>query len=438
VEIKLADEQVPPPPPRPGAEILPVRDIAPRPDTAPPIVSSRADLRHRLNSATAGADVPVAAVDMDAWDSNAAELVQRAEGKPIRVVTAAIRNRSLIRDLLGRDGFDGVLTFTLAEAIWLAGTGISDDAVVAYPSADRRALSRLVGDEHLASRITLMVDDIAQLDLVDAVAPPEARAELRICLDLDCSWQAMGARFRFGPRRSSLRTAADVARLARVVVSRPGFRLVGLQAYEGQLADAHSQPRRGRLRAALHRRLRQRSVRDVVGRRADVVKALRDVAELEFVSGGGTGSISLTASDSSITEIAAGSGLLGPTLTDRVTDFMPRPAAFFALPVVRRPRPRVVTVAGGGYVASGPAHGDRLPTPWLPEGLRLDPKEGVGQTQTPLIGATADSLALGDLVWFRHAKAGELAERFDRYHLVRGEKLVDTAATYRGDGKAFL
>ncbi|NED93986.1 amino acid deaminase/aldolase [Phytoactinopolyspora alkaliphila] len=402
------------------------------------MVSSRADLRHRLNTATAGADVPLAAVDMDAWDANATDLVQRAHGKPIRVVTAALRNRSLIRDLLGRDGYEGVLTFTLAEAIWLAGTGICDDAVVAYPSADRRALARLVGDEHLAGRITLMVDDIAQLDLVDAVAAPEARAELRVCLDLDCSWQGLGGRLRFGPRRSSLRQPADVARLARVVVSRPGFRLVGLQAYEAQLADAHSQPRRGRLRTAVHRRLRERSARDVARRRTAVVEAVRDVAELEFVSGGGTGSISRTAADSPVTELAAGSGLLGPVLTDTAADFTPRPAAFFALPVVRRPGPRVVTVAGGGYVASGPAHGDRLPTPWLPEGLRLDRGEGVGQTQTPLIGATADSLALGDLVWFRHAKAGELAERFDRYYLVRGERLVDTAATYRGDGKAFL
>jgi D-serine deaminase-like pyridoxal phosphate-dependent protein len=41
-------------------------------------------------------------------------------------------------------------------------------------------------------------------------------------------------------------------------------------------------------------------------------------------------------------------------------------------------------------------------------------------------------------VWFRHAKAGELSERFDRVHLIRGGAIVDTVPTYRGEGKTFL
>ncbi|WP_376778634.1 alanine racemase [Phytoactinopolyspora halotolerans] len=402
------------------------------------MTSSRADLRHRLNSAIGDDDVPLAAVDLDAWDSNADELVRLAAGKPIRIVSAAVRNRTLLRQLLARDGFSGVLAYTLREAVWLVGTGICDDAVVAYPSADRRALSRLVGEEHLAGRITIMVDDIAQLDLVDAVAPPEARAELRVCLDLDCSWQALGGRLRLGPLRSPLRTPEDMARLARAVVARPGFRLVGIQAYEAHVAAAHDAPPHGRVRAYLRRLMRKRADQDLASRRAAVVDAVRDICDLEFVTAGGTGSIRSTAADASVTEVAAGSGLLGPTLLDRSEDFVPLPAAFFALPVVRRPRNGVVTVAGGGYVASGAAGRDRLPVPWLPEGLKLGTPEGAGQTQTPLHGPTADGLALGDLVWFRHAKAGELAERFDSYHLVRGERLVDTAPTYRGDGKTFL
>ncbi|WP_420813792.1 alanine racemase [Phytoactinopolyspora endophytica] len=402
------------------------------------MTSSRADLRHRLNSATGDDDVPLAAVDMDSWDANADELVHRAAGKPIRIVSAAIRNRTLIRQLLARDGFAGVLAYSLREAIWLVGTGICDDAVVAYPSADRRALSRLVGEEHLAGRITIMVDDIAQLDLVDAVAPPEARAELRVCLDLDCSWQALRGRLRLGPLRSPLRTPKEMARLAQAVVSRPGFKLVGIQAFEAHVAEAHDHSPQGRLREFLRRSMRKRADQDLASRRASVVDAVRDICDLEFVSAGGTGSISSTAAEAAVTEVAAGSGLLGPALLDRATEFTALPAAFFALPVVRRPRNGVVTVAGGGYIASGVAGKDRLPVPWLPEGLRLGKSEGAGQTQTPLHGPTAEGLALGDLVWFRHAKAGELAERFDSYHLVRGERHVDTALTYRGDGKTFL
>ncbi|WP_343074446.1 alanine racemase [Phytoactinopolyspora limicola] len=392
-----------------------------------------------MNSATAGCDLPLAAVDMDAWDANSDDLVRHAAGRPIRVVTAAIRNRALLRDLLGRDGYRGVLSFTLAEAIWLAGTGISDDALVAYPSADRRAISRLTSDEHLAGRVTLMVDDIAHLDLVDAVAPPEARAELRVCLDLDSSWQALRGRWRLGYRRSPLRAVDDVTRLARAVMSRPGFRLVGLMAYNSQPAVDLWRTRHGRIRRALARRVLRRSMGRLAERQAAVVEAVRAITDLEFVNAGGTASMAATAQHSWVTEVSAGSALLGPASTDDLTDVQPRPAAFFAAPVVRRPGPGVVTVAGGGYVASGTAGAHQLPLPWLPEGLRLSRDEGAGQTQTPLLGgATADSLAIGDLVWFRHVKAGEMAERFDNYHLVRGERLVDTTPTYRGDGKAFL
>jgi D-serine deaminase-like pyridoxal phosphate-dependent protein len=56
--------------------------------------------------------------------------------------------------------------------------------------------------------------------------------------------------------------------------------------------------------------------------------------------------------------------------------------------------------------------------------------------QTPLHGAAG--LRVGDRVWFRHAKAGELCERFDVVHLIRGGELVDSVPTYRGEGKTFL
>ncbi len=105
---------------------------------------------------------------------------------------------------------------------------------------------------------------------------------------------------------------------------------------------------------------------------------------LRFVNGGGTGSLELTAAEPAVTEIAAGSGLYGPTLFDAYRAFRPEPAALFALPVVRKPSPGVVTVLGGGYLASGPADAARLPVPFLPTGLSLDKQEGAGEVQTPL------------------------------------------------------
>ena len=159
---------------------------------------------------------------------------------------------------------------------------------------------------------------------------------------------------------------------------------------------------------------------------------------LRFVNGGGTGSLESTAAEPAVTEVTAGSGLYGPTLFDAYRAFTPRPAALFALPVVRRPGPGVVTALGGGYLASGPADRARLPRPHLPAGLRLDSQEGAGEVQTPLLGTAAEELAIGDRVYLRHAKAGELCERFASLHLLEGERIVDEVPTYRGEGQCFL
>ena len=123
---------------------------------------------------------------------------------------------------------------------------------------------------------------------------------------------------------------------------------------------------------------------------------------------------------------------------DRYSAFSLKPAAGFALPVVRRPSADTVTLLGGGYHASGAAGKDRLPEPWLPEGLKLDSLEGAGEVQTPVTGDAARSLALGDRVYLRHAKAGELCERFDSLLLVSGDAVVGEVPTYRGAGKTFL
>jgi D-serine deaminase-like pyridoxal phosphate-dependent protein len=170
---------------------------------------------------------------------------------------------------------------------------------------------------------------------------------------------------------------------------------------------------------------------------ADVLRA-HGAPPLELVNGGGTGSLELTAAGADVTEVTAGSGLYGPTLFDAYRAFSPHPAAMFALPVVRRPGRGVVTALGGGYLASGPADAARLPRPHLPSGLRLDRQEGAGEVQTPLLGDAADGLAIGARVYMRHAKAGELCERFASVYLLEGERIVDEAPTYRGEGQCFL
>ncbi|BCL31853.1 amino acid deaminase/aldolase [Streptomyces aurantiacus] len=400
-------------------------------------MTARAADRARYDRATAHLDAPVAIVDLDAFDANADDLVRRAAGKPVRVASKSVRCRALLERVLAREGFAGLMSYTLAESLWLARSGF-DDVLLAYPSADRAAYAELTDDPKLAAAVTVMVDDPAQLRLIDD-ARDGGREEVRVCLELDTALRMFGGRVRVGALRSPLRSAAQLAEMARAIARRPGFRLVGIMAYEGHIAGVGDALEGRPLRSRAIRLMQATARKELRQRRAEVVQAVRAVApDLEFVNGGGTGSVQHTAAEDSVTEIAAGSGLYVPRLFDNYTSFSGRPAALFAQPVVRRPGVGVVTVLGGGYPASGAPGPDRLPVPYLPEGLRFDAQEGAGEVQTPLLGSPADDLLIGDKVWFRHAKAGELCERFDVLHLVEGDAVTASVPTYRGEGHTFL
>ncbi|MBO8199801.1 amino acid deaminase/aldolase [Streptomyces smyrnaeus] len=396
-----------------------------------------ATVRARYDRATAQLDAPLALVDLAAFDANADDLLRRAGGKPVRVASKSVRCRALLERVLAKDGFSGVMSYTLAESLWLARSGITD-VLLAYPSADRAGYAELAGDPKLAAAVTVMVDDPAQLALIDA-ARDGGGERIRVCIELDTSLRLLGGRIHIGSRRSPLHSPAELADLARAVQRRPGFQLVGVMAYEGHVAGVGDAVAGAPVLSRGIRLMQSAARRELAGRRAAAVRAVRAVApDLEFVNGGGTGSVQHTAAEEAVTEIAAGSGLYVPRLFDNYTSFTGRPAALFAMPVVRRPGVGVVTVLGGGYPASGAAGPDRLPEPWLPTGLRYAPQEGPGEVQTPLLGRPADDLLIGDKVWFRHAKAGELCERFDTLHLVEGDRVTASVPTYRGEGMTFL
>jgi len=396
----------------------------------------------RLERATAELQAPFALIDLDALWANAADMRARAAGKPIRLASKSLRCRALQERVLASGGFAGTLAYTLPEALWLASCGF-EDLLVAYPTADTRALRTLAGEA--ASAITPMVDGVEGLDLIArSLSHSDASAPIRVCIDVDAGWCALGGRVRVGARRSPVHTPEQAAQLAREILARDYLRLVGVMAYEAQIAGVGDAPPGRPLRALAVRAMQALSARELAPRLAAIVAAVQDTLAahgapaLELVNGGGTGSLELTAAHASVTEVSAGSGLYGPTLFDAYRAFTPRPAAMFALPLVRRPGRGVVTALGGGYLASGPADAARLPQVHLPAGLQLDGQEGAGEVQTPLLGHPADGLALGGRVYLRHAKAGELCERFNSLYLIEGETIVDEAPTYRGEGRCFI
>jgi D-serine deaminase-like pyridoxal phosphate-dependent protein len=389
-----------------------------------------------LEAATAGLESPLAVLELGALRYNTHDLVRRAAGKPIRVASKSIRVRGLVHALLGTEGYAGVLAFTLPEALWLAET--IDDIVVGYPTADADAIRRLAADPVAAARVTLMVDSVEHLDFIDACVPPNQRERLRLCLELDVSWQSAVLLGHVGVWRSPIRTADEAAAFARVIEARDGFTLVGMMAYEAQIAGLGDRNDPRGSWSLTKRWMKRRSIAELTERRAEAVAAVRQVALLEFVNGGGTGSIESTSQDESVTEIAAGSGILGGHLFDNYRSFHPAPAASFALSVVRKPAPSMAVILGGGWVASGPPGEDRMPRLEWPTGLHLVRREMAGEVQTPIRGEAASSLGTGDRVWLRHSKSGELSERVNDFVVVDNDRLRDRLPTYRGEGKAFL
>jgi D-serine deaminase-like pyridoxal phosphate-dependent protein len=404
-------------------------------NTTPP-ATAVADDHARLERIFADLDAPFALVDLDAMWSNAREMLDRGAGKRIRVASKSVRCRALLERILAHhERFRGLMTFTLPETLWLHSLGF-DDLLLAYPTADRAALAEL-GALEGDGRPIVMVDSTDHLDLI-ARAVPEPAAPIRVCIEFDTSYWLARERVKIGPKRSPIRTPDQVAALAGDIVSRPNLELAGVMGYEGHIAGVGDQPLGKPLQGPAIRRMQRASAAELVERRAAVVEAVRAVAPVELVNGGGTGSLHTTGAEDAVTELTAGSGFYAPTLFDRYSSFSLRPAAMFALPVVRRPDKHTVTLLGGGYHASGAAGKDRLPEPYLPPGLKLDAQEGAGEVQTPVTGDAATCLAVGDNVYLRHAKAGELCERFLTLHLVAGDEIVDEVPTYRGEGRCFL
>lgn len=359
---------------------------------------------------------PVGVIDLAAFDYNALQMRTRAGGLPIRVASKSVRSVAALRRALDHDGYHGILAYSVPEALHLVAEGFRD-IVVAYPSVNRKALGELAASSTARDTVTVMVDSAELLSLLPG--------RLRVAIDIDCTLRLPGVVV--GPRRSPIREPEQVTVLAREIARR-GHHLVGLMAYEGHVASvADGLPGPA---GVVKRWLRSHSMADLAPRRRACVAAAREVADIEFVNGGGTGSLQESAAEGTLTELAAGSGFYTPALFDDFTGINHKAAAFFVCQVSRVPAPGWATVNSGGWIASGPPAKDRVPVPVWPRGLSYSSTEGAGEVQTPLRGA---EMNVEDVVWFRHAKAGEMTENVDHL-LAVGPDGVDVWDTYRGQG----
>jgi D-serine deaminase-like pyridoxal phosphate-dependent protein len=389
--------------------------------------------RHALD----GERLPAAIVDLDAFDRNVDRFAQvaRTAGKRLRVASKSLRCPALIARVLERapDVAGGVMTYTAEETAYWAEAG--RDALLAYPTVQRADAQSLARANKKAPAGTV-VDDPAQLPALAEAARAEG-TRIPVVIDVDMSWRLGG--LHVGVRRSPLRDPDAVVALARAIAAEPSLRFDGLMGYEAQVAGVPDAAPFQRWQNPIKRTLKRASRPAVASLRARLVEALGAAGLApRIVNGGGTGSAAWSSSDAALTEVTVGSGFLAGHLFDHFRGLTVEPALFFALQVVRRPGPGLVTCHGGGWVASGAAGADRLPLPVLPHGLKLLPLEGAGEVQTPLALTNGVQLQLGDPVFFRPAKSGELAEHVIEYLLVRDDRLVERVPTYRGLGRCFL
>lgn len=379
---------------------------------------------------------PFAFVDMDLLDQNISAILKRSGTKKIRIASKSLRSVGILSYILSKSAqFEGIMCYSAAEAVWLANTGF-DNLLVAYPTVNPAHLKAVCEEIRRKKTLYLMTDSPEHLSILNQIAAKEG-VILPVCVDIDMSMRFLG--IHFGVHRSPIHNLAGLDAYLERLKHCQNLRLEGLMGYEAQLAGLGDNQKGKTLMNQAVRFLQKRSLKEVISRRAQMVARIQEKGfELSFVNGGGTGSLENTSLEACVTEVTAGSGFYSPALFDNYTKFKHLPAAGFAVEIVRKPKKDTYTCLGGGYIASGAVGNEKLPSPYLPEGAYFDPNEGAGEVQTPVYYSGTEKLELGMPVFMRHAKAGELCERFNELYLVRDGQIESNIPTYRGVGKCFV
>lgn len=382
-----------------------------------------------------GERLPAALVDLDVLDKNIEDIVKRSKGKKIRIASKSVRCKTVLKRILEShpEVFNGLMCFSPEEAADLAYHGF-DNLLVAYPYVRELQLLRLFPKIKEGNEIILMGDLPEHFENYNNLAEKHG-VKLKVCLDIDMSTSFPG--IWFGVFRSSLRSINQLKKVLKTIKDCPNLELIGLMGYEAQIAGVcDSNPYTWFINPVI-RVLKKLSIKKIHQRRQEMVHYCKSEGfEITLINGGGTGSIESTFEDESVNEIAVGSGFYSPILFDFYDSFHHQPAAFYAVEVTRQSQEGISTCAGGGYVASGSLGKEKIPTPFLPEGIKLIDNEMAGEVQTPVKHSMP--LSLGDPVFFRHGKAGELCERFNEILLVQNGQVQERALTYRGEGKCYL
>ncbi len=378
---------------------------------------------------------PVALVDLDAFDRNTQAVASQVRGgQTIRVATKSIRVPALIRRVLDSGlPFKGLMTYSAFETLDLAKSGF-DDFLLAYPVATTSEVEALAEVVQQKKTVRVIVDSIEHLDFLSRSL---GDVSIEVVFDVDLSLRLLGGKIHLGVRRSPLRTSDQVWALYQKLLGFKNLRFGGIMGYEAQVAGLGDRNPFSKFLNLPKAWIRKISKSRAATTRAAIHKTFeRNGVQIHLFNGGGSGSLNWTHDEVCLTEMAAGSAWFSPHLFDYYSNIRFEPSCFFALNAVRHSDPGFVTLQGGGYIASGEPGWDRVPLAHWPKGVHLVPTEGCGEVQTPVTSKL--KMPLGKHVVFRHAKAGELMERFNEVVLVQDNQIKQRVPSYRGQGLCYF
>lgn len=385
---------------------------------------------------------PVMVVDLDCLDENIMNISKNADkyNKNIRIATKSIRIPDLIRYIQNKGGkkFQGLMCYSIEEARFLSTLGF-DDLLIAYPTFSFNDIEVFFSLTQSAKNVILMVDCLEHIEAIEKFwdrFSDENNYKARICIDVDMSWKPAG--LHLGVFRSSIRSIDNFTNLFNKIRGNRYLELAGIMGYEAQIAGMGERNPFTPMLNPVKKYIKYQSVKDVHKKRKAIYDFLENEnCQTDFFNGGGSGSLLSTAKEPWITEVTVGSGFLQSHLFDYYKENSNVPAFCFALQVTRKPQQAYFTCKSGGFIASGESSPDKSPIPFVPEGMEIIKNEGFGEVQTPIKYSGKEDIQLGDPLFFRPAKAGEIAERFMEYILIRNNKIVDRIPTYRGLGLCF-
>lgn len=382
--------------------------------------------------------LPLCYCNLDLLNENIDQIAKRAEGKnkTIRVATKSVRNTYILQHILQSNPiYQGLMCYTGNEALWLIQKGF-DDLLLGYPIVNKTEIREICKQTKNGKKIILMVDSDEHLQLINSIAAEENVVQ-PLCIDIDMSTDFPG--IHFGVLRSPVTSVQKGKELIDSFDKYTNISLSGLMGYEAQIAGLGEKNPANGIKNYVIPFLKKKSILDYTKRREEIVAYAKEKDHtLMLVNAGGTGSIESSKEEDWVTEITVGSGFYSPALFDYYNQFKHQPAVGFAVQIVRKPKANFYTCLGGGYIASGATGIDKQPKPYLPEGIELSENEATGEVQTPFEYNGNEKLGIGDTILFRHAKAGEINERFNEMYLISDGKITDKVKTYRGEGQCFL